>query len=169
MHLMWSNRYYQENKRILDIVDIFVYSTALQGFFLVVIGITTYITAIKLRAARAWRLTVAFKITSEAEMTTRRPEADRKDVSVTLMLIATSVWFTVCMTANLVVQIGRIVVPGFESYLLYPTLISSLWRFVFLLWALNSSLNFAVYYKMGSKFRNMVRYMLGRKSSRTNI
>ncbi|XP_025077792.1 uncharacterized protein LOC112554289 [Pomacea canaliculata] len=159
--------YYLQNQAIIDIFDVGVYSTTLPGIFLVVIIVTTVITSIKLRDALAWRLSIASKCKTTRARTWTRGERERrmtsKEVSVTMMLMVTSVLFIVCMTANLVLQICILVVPGFNFTGSYVSLVSALWAIINFLWALNFSLNFVVYHKMGSKFRHSVRNLIGWK------
>ncbi|XP_025077666.1 uncharacterized protein LOC112554214 [Pomacea canaliculata] len=157
----YITEFYQKNKGIIDIFDIFIYSTGLSGIFLVVIIISTCITAVKLRAALSWRLTTASETTTSATATTSTDRKMKsKEVNLTLMLMATSVWFTVCMAANFLIQICRLTVPGFNYGGEYFLLISPLFRIIYLLWAVNTSMNFVLYYKMGSKFRDTMNELL---------
>nr|KAG5700727.1 hypothetical protein BaRGS_029092 [Batillaria attramentaria] len=47
LSMVYVTQYYLQNKKILDIFDVFVYATALPAFFIIVIIITTVITAAK--------------------------------------------------------------------------------------------------------------------------
>ena len=52
---MLSNSYYLQNTIILDVIDIFALSMAVPIFWLVVITVTTAITASRLHCALKWR------------------------------------------------------------------------------------------------------------------
>nr|KAG5712282.1 hypothetical protein BaRGS_023861 [Batillaria attramentaria] len=106
-------KFYLDNQEILDIIDVFVYSTAFPAFFIIVIIITTTITAIKLRTAAKWRRQTANVISIPITTTTptaagqkTSAEMSSKEVALTRMLIATSVLFVVCTLPVLVVQIA---------------------------------------------------------------
>lgn len=147
----------------MDIVDVFVYAAALPGVFLVVIIVTTCITAIKLRAALVWRRSTTFKPTAKSPQTMKddlEVKMAKKEVGVTLMLLATSMSFIVCITPNFVFQVATILVPDLSYSGRYYNLTSALWNLVSFFRVVNSSVNFFVYFKMGSKFRETVRLIL---------
>ncbi|XP_025105883.1 uncharacterized protein LOC112571230 [Pomacea canaliculata] len=52
----YFTEYYLDNKRILDIIDIFIYATAFPIIILVINVIATAVTTVKVRHAAAWRL-----------------------------------------------------------------------------------------------------------------
>ncbi|XP_025077857.1 putative G-protein coupled receptor F59B2.13 [Pomacea canaliculata] len=161
--IVYVTPYYLRNKFILDIVDVFVYAAALPGVFLVVIIVTTCITAIKLRAALVWRRSTTFKPTAKSPQTMKddlEGKMARKEVGVTLMLLATSMSFIVCITPNFVFQVATILVPDLSYSGRYYNLTSALWNLVSFFRVVNSSVNFFVYFKMGSKFRETVRLIL---------
>ena len=83
-----------------------------------------------------------------------------REVALTRTLMATSVLFVLCLTPTLLVQLASFVWKELRQKGRHHNLFSALWSFVFLCKAINSSLNFFVYYAMGSRFRDMVRQLL---------
>ncbi|KAL8616030.1 hypothetical protein ACOMHN_014992 [Nucella lapillus] len=53
--IVYVTRYYLDNKELLDIFDVFFYATAFPAIFLLVVIVTTVVTAVKLRHVLAWR------------------------------------------------------------------------------------------------------------------
>ncbi|XP_025077588.1 uncharacterized protein LOC112554173 [Pomacea canaliculata] len=160
--------FYINNRSFLDIVDIYVYGFAFSGTFLIVVLVTTSITVVKLRSALAWRVRATSTTTTTSAMCTTSvtEHADvmmsSKDLSVTLMLVVTSALFVVHVTPNLCLQVSILIVPDLSSTGNYKSLSAIFWYIVTFLWTLNSSLNCVVYYKMSSRYREVVKALLSR-------
>ncbi|KAL8589823.1 hypothetical protein ACOMHN_020826 [Nucella lapillus] len=153
--IFYVTEYYIENKKILDILDIFVFATALVPLFVITVIITTIITAVKLRSALEWR----------QKSSTPHTSSESHMVAITRMLVATSVLFVTCTSPILIVQMAIFYVHKLESGGRYHNLRTLLWNVIDLLRCVNSSLNFFVYYRMGSRFRLTLKQLLpcGRK------
>ena len=74
-----------------------------------------------------------------------------KEVALTRMLMATSVLFVLCLAPTLLVQLATFLVSELRYNGRYHNLVVVLWALVSLCKVLNSSLNFFVYYAMGSR------------------
>ncbi|KAK7488353.1 hypothetical protein BaRGS_00020327 [Batillaria attramentaria] len=106
--IVYVTEYYLKNKEILDIFDVWFYSTAFPIFFLLVIAITTAVTAARLRTVTT---------TQDA-----KPAHSKREISLTKMLIATSVLFIVCLVPNVMVQI--------HTWITYATSYTDVWLVV---------------------------------------
>ncbi|KAL8603528.1 hypothetical protein ACOMHN_052757 [Nucella lapillus] len=159
--IVYVTDYYLENKEILDLFDVFLYATTLPALFLAVVAITTAITAIKLWKALAWRQQTASMTTSTTtEKTDNKTKALAKEAALTKTLIATSVLFIVCLVPILLVQMATFLVKDLNYDGRYHNLTSVLWQCINTFRCLNSSLNFFIYFYMGSKFRDTLRQIL---------
>ena len=146
------HRYYLDNKKILDILDVFLYATAIQSLFFIISVVTTAVTASKLRSAVKWRQ----QATSTSTATQNTPAGESKEIreiALTKMLVATSVLFVICMTPMLLVQLAMFLVPELRYGGLYHNLTAVVWSVISVFRCVNSSLNFFIYYRMGSRFR----------------
>ncbi|XP_076442683.1 uncharacterized protein LOC143281364 [Babylonia areolata] len=150
-YIVYVTEFYIKNQEIFDIFDIFVYATVLPFTFVTIVVITTIITAAKLRSAVKWRQQTSSAATGSCE--------DHM-LTLTRMLIATSVLFVVCLSPILMVQLSIFIVPDLSSGNKYHNLWSCLWKFIDVFRCLNSSLNFFVYYNMGSRFRQILKRLL---------
>ena len=83
-----------------------------------------------------------------------------KEVALTKMLVATSILFIVCLVPILMVQIATFLVKDLNYDGRYHNLTSVLWQSINAFRCLNSSLNFFIYFHMGSKFRETLRELL---------
>ena len=161
-------RYYQKNKEILDLFDVFLYATALPTVFLVTIIVTTSITAVKLRSALAWRQRSSSSASDTPSTGTNDSHKESREEALTKMLVATSVVFVLCLSPMLLVQITMFLVPELKYGGRYHNLMSVLWSVISVFRCFNSSLNFFVYCKMGSRFRQTLRQLLPCKRVKTS-
>ncbi|KAK7488368.1 hypothetical protein BaRGS_00020342 [Batillaria attramentaria] len=153
--------YYLQNQHILDIFDVWLYSTAFPFLFLIIITVTTAVTAARLRNVQAKRKrsldasSTAAATTSGTATTTQVPKSghSKRELAVTKMLIGTSILFIICLLPMLAVQVATFIVPDLSYEGHYYNLCSVLWNVISIFRCINSSTNFFVYYKMGSKFR----------------
>ncbi|XP_076441500.1 uncharacterized protein LOC143280656 [Babylonia areolata] len=158
--IVYVTDYYLDNKEILDLFDVFLYATTLPALFLVVVAVTTAVTAIKLRQALAWRQETAGTGTAASQDKDNKASMLTKEAALTRMLIATSVLFIVCLVPILLVQIATFLVPDLNYDGRYHNLTSVLWQCINSFRCLNSALNFFIYLRMGSKFRQTLTEML---------
>ncbi|XP_025104596.1 probable G-protein coupled receptor frpr-1 [Pomacea canaliculata] len=154
--VVYYTDYYINNREIIDIFDIFVYSMFIPLVAIVVTVITTAITAVKLCHAVTWR----DQTTTTVNIDTTKTRTSSKEVALTKMLIATSILFIVCVTPIIVVQMTMYFVKELNFNGRYVNLNDLLWVIISVLRMLNFSLNFYIYYNIGSKFRETLREML---------
>ena len=83
-----------------------------------------------------------------------------KEAALTKMLVATSILFIVCLVPILMVQIATFLVKDLNYDGRYHNLTSVLWQCINTFRCLNSSLNFFIYFRMGSKFRETLRELV---------
>ena len=138
----FPSNFYLENKFLVDVLNGVVYGLALPIFFLLVTTVTTVITAVKLRSAATWR-----------RGQTSAAEADSKEVAVTRMLIAVSCVFIVCSIPTILFKVTPFFLPGFAVGGKNHNLVLLGLCFIHYFPAINSSINFYFYVKMGSRFR----------------
>lgn len=149
----YPSDFYLENKRLMDIVNGLVYGVALPSFFVLATTVTTTITAVKLRGAATWRQNMS-SVTMES-----------KEIALTKMLIAVSCLFIVCTIPNVVLRITPLVVGEFRLGGRNQNLLLSGICVVYMANATNSAMNFIFYYKMGSKYRMVLKSMFTRKQN----
>nr|KAG5692786.1 hypothetical protein BaRGS_009402 [Batillaria attramentaria] len=138
-NIVYVTKYYLHNKRILDIVDVFVYATAFPALFLVVIIITTAVTTAKLRSAITFRQRSTLTPATATAPSDVKPAPSRKEVALTKMLVATSVLFIVCLTPNVAVQMTSFFVPDLGFNRRYHNLNIVLWSVISEFRVINSS------------------------------
>ena len=131
----------------------FLYATALPAIFLVISVVTTAVTANKLRSAVKWRQQVTSSTSTATQNTPAGDSKEIREIALTKMLIATSVLFVICMTPMLLVQLAMFLVPELRYGGLYHNLTAVVWSVISVFRCVNSSLNFFIYYRMGSRFR----------------
>ena len=83
-----------------------------------------------------------------------------REVALTRTLMATSVLFVLCLTPSLLVELASFVWQEIRPNGRHHNLYSALWALALLWKVLNSSMNFFVYYAMGSRFRDALRELL---------
>lgn len=154
----------------MDIIDIFIYGITILGCFLIVIMISTSMTIVKLCAALAWCMRVT-STTLTSTMTTTSVDDNpyvtmsSKDLSVTLMQVFTSALYIGHVTTNLLLQTCISLFPDFSPTGKHDNAAETLWKVVYLLRVFNSSINFVVYYTMGTTFRDSLTNMSRNKNT----
>nr|KAG5695160.1 hypothetical protein BaRGS_030206 [Batillaria attramentaria] len=134
---------YLDNVLLVDVLDTFVFTSSLPAVSLVVVVIATIITVVKLRAASSWR-----------EETSRNAVISRKEVALTRMLVVISCVYIACVSPRLFRSMARFLVPEFRPWGRLCNLVQVTESVENLLLALNSTINFFVYYTLGSKFKD---------------
>ncbi|KAK7505614.1 hypothetical protein BaRGS_00002885 [Batillaria attramentaria] len=158
--VIYVTDYYLAHKEIFDVIDVFIYSAAFPIVILTTVVITTVVTATKLQAASRWRQQSATAGMAIEQPNYNIPAISTKELALTKMLIATSLLLIVCMTPTLLVQLATFMVPDLNKLGRYHNLMIILWAGVTFFRVLNSSLNFFVYYYMGSKFRETLKQVV---------
>ena len=143
----YPSDFYLENKALMDILNGVMYGVVLPSFFVLATTLATAITAVKLRGAATWRQTTS-SVTMES-----------KEIALTKMLIAVSCLFIVCTIPNVVLRIAPLVVEEFRLGGRNQNLLLVGICVIYLANAINSAMNFIFYYKMGSKYRMVLRSM----------
>ncbi|PVD19268.1 hypothetical protein C0Q70_19754 [Pomacea canaliculata] len=142
--IFYVTSYYLENRDVLDIIDVYIYATALSGLFFLVIIVTTSIIVITIWSAMSQRESMTS--TDGANNRSKfKGRLSRKEMTVTKMLVGTSVLVIVCWTPSFVVQIINFTSKLDFNFALYPFL--SLFR------AVSVSTPVLFYSGVGSKFR----------------
>ncbi|KAL8589842.1 hypothetical protein ACOMHN_020845 [Nucella lapillus] len=136
--IVYVTEYYEKNKKILDLFDVFLYAIALPSIFLVTIIVTTIITATKLRSALKWR-----QRSSSASESLPTGSSENHKMALTRMLIVTSVLFVVCLSPMLIVQVTMFLVPELRYGGRFHNLMTILWSIISVFRCVNSSLNFS--------------------------
>ncbi|KAK7479626.1 hypothetical protein BaRGS_00029175 [Batillaria attramentaria] len=137
--------FYLENTEFVDLLQGYVYGLGMPLLFMLVVVVTTIVTIVKLRRMASWR-----------EQTSSATSVSSRDLALTRMLVGTSILFIVCSLPDLVHNATFLIIPELNAggryqnfhYMLYS--ISMFFNYV------NSSCNFFVYYRFGSKFRETV-------------
>ncbi|KAK7107824.1 galanin receptor 2b-like [Littorina saxatilis] len=139
--IMGTSEFYRQNQEAIDLLDYTVYGLLLPGIFISIVITTTIITSVKLRRVVNWRATTSSSNDSSRE------------VALTKVLICTSILFIVCFLPNLFFRLVCLVVENLKTGKRYHNM------YYVMLWLLdmasfvNSSLNFFVYYFMGTRYR----------------
>ena len=144
----YPSQFFVDNRFLVDVLNVVVYGLALPIFFFLTTTVTTVITAVKLRSAATWR-----------RGQTSAAEADSKEVAVTRMLIAVSCVFIVCSIPNNVMKLTPFFLPEFSKGIKNQNLLLLGHCLKHYIPAINSSINFFFYFKMGSRFRAVLKSM----------
>ncbi|CAL1538192.1 unnamed protein product, partial [Lymnaea stagnalis] len=115
----------------------------LTGFAVIIIG--TAILASRLKQISKWRLTAASNARSD--------EMQNRDTKIVKMVVFISANFIVCYLPGTVVFIWMMLDPGLRIDGRHSDLFQAAFATLFLLEALNASVNIFVYVGMSSKFR----------------
>ncbi|KAL8589835.1 hypothetical protein ACOMHN_020838 [Nucella lapillus] len=158
--IVYVTDYYLQNKNILDIFDIFVYALTLPSVFLAIVIVTTIITTAKLRSVLRWR-----QQSSSASGVQTSSTSETQMVALTWTLVATSVLFVLCTSPVLFVQMSIFFVKELKAGGRFHNLRTLSWGFIDLFRCINCSLNFFIYYRMGSRFRQTLKGLLGSKGT----
>nr|KAG5690902.1 hypothetical protein BaRGS_003393 [Batillaria attramentaria] len=144
-------QFYLDNRQVLDAFDGLVYGPITLGLFLGVTIVATGITSFKLRSVAAWR--------EKSASSSSKSNLEKKEVALTKMLVATSVVYILCHLPTLTFRISYFFVTDLSLTGRYFNAFLLMSRVLFLTGTVNSSINFIVYYAMGSRFRLTVKRM----------
>ena len=95
--------------------------------------------------------------------TDSRSTMTQKEVGLTRMLVAISVVYIVCVSPRVLRSLCRFLVPGFRSWGSLCNLVLLTEAVMNVLLALNSALNFFVFYWLGSRYRATLHRLGARK------
>ena len=152
-----AGEFYQNHEEIINYLDSFVFGIGISGAVSLVVTITTITTAMKIRQAALWR--AGTSSTSSSSSLSISP----REVALTKMLIGNSVLFTVCLFPLSVLRVVWFAFPdmdvGRRHHNFYMTIqwIEEIFSYV------NSAFNIVVYYTMGSRYRDTLWDIFGRK------
>lgn len=154
--------FYLDHKYVFDIIDVFIYAVIFTIALLFVIIITSIVTVVKLYEASRWRQQNGMGLSSMSKETKdSSSRLSSKEVAITRMLLASSLLFIVCFSPVVLLQLSIFLVPQLSMSGRYYNLLSVMWRLVSVLRMVNCSLNFIIYYLMGSRFRTTLWELLG--------
>ena len=146
MYVAVLSQFYIKNKLFVDIIYNYILAISIPFISLAVVVVSTSITVLFLRRAFAWKQTSANITASET-----------KETVVTKMLLLVCYVYVVCVTPSVA---NAFVVQFFEGWLPTGRYSNTFYVYVALmhtLTALNSSVNFFIYYSRGTKFRGTLR------------
>ncbi|KAK7491773.1 hypothetical protein BaRGS_00017029 [Batillaria attramentaria] len=153
---VYPREWYIQHKELVDYLDGF-YGLILPCIYVLVVTVTTVVTVVKITNITSWR-----EKTSSANASTR-------EIALTRMLIGTSILFLVCSVSHVVTRIMILFVPDFSIGGRYSNTFNFMSSVNELFTYINSSVNFFIYYSMGSKYKETVRRMFGRSSETKSI
>ena len=152
-----AGEFYQNQEKLINYLDSFVYGAGIPGMMIIVVTTTTITTAMKIRQAAAWRAGA-----SSAGGNSSSSSISPREVALTKMLIGISVLFIVCVSPFALFRFMWLFLPemdiGRRNQNLYLTGLWILESFS----CMNSSFNIFVYYTMGSRYRETLWALIGR-------
>ena len=147
----------------------FVFSSVFMNLlplaFILVFSITL---VIHMKRNALWRLQAANETVNPTNINSSDNRAQRKymaDMRVSKTVLTVSVASCILGFLYAVRSLMAAVVPGFQPMQTYGAEYKLSSRLLLLVSEINSSMNFAIYYKMGSKFRGTLRHLLRLKES----
>ncbi|XP_076447142.1 uncharacterized protein LOC143284321 [Babylonia areolata] len=152
-----GGEFYYRNQELVDYLDSLVFGMVVPGATMLVVTVTTIVTAVKLRQAVAWR-----SETSSGALSAR-------EVAVTKMLVVNSILFMVCGTPSLLFRFTILFFPKVKPGSQNQNLFLSLLWLVEIASYINSSFNIVVYHRMGSRFRDTLSMILCRWAKTTKV
>ena len=149
--------YHFRNKAMLEALNGVLYGFCLSVGCPVVVLITTTITAISLQQTVRWRSKTSSHVSSA------------KDIGVTKMLIALSIEFFVLSIPIIVLRVSPVFQPQLNAGGHYANAFLVLLGFAELSSYTSSSVNFFVYYFTGTKYRETLHDLVGRRTPSTKL
>ena len=152
-----AGEFYQNHEEIINYLDSFVFGIGISGAVSLVVTITTITTAMKIRQAALWRAGTSSTNSSSSLSISPR------EVALTKMLIGNSVLFTVCLFPLSVLRVVWFALPDMDvgrrhhNFYMTNQWIEEIFSYV------NSAFNIVVYYTMGSRYRDTLWEIFGRK------
>ncbi|XP_076462840.1 uncharacterized protein LOC143295153 [Babylonia areolata] len=142
---------YLNHQKVIDFFDSFVYGIAIPVVTIVVVIVTTTLTLIKLRQAAAWRSGTSSSGTVSA-----------REVALTMMLVYNSIFFIICVFPIALFRVVWPFIPEMSPGRRYHNLyFTGIW-FLDIMSYINATFNIAIYYSMGSRYRQTFWQLLGR-------
>ncbi|KAK7116346.1 hypothetical protein V1264_002040 [Littorina saxatilis] len=171
--MVLPSQLYQDNQVLLDVLDTIIFSSLVPTFSLVVVAVATTITAVKLRQAGNWRQHASGGGGGERESKGKEGGANtgsgadvinRKEAVLTRMLVAMSCVYIACVSPRVLRSLCRLLVPGFRAWGSMCNLMIATESLETMFLGINSSLNFFLFYSMGSRYRATLRRLLTRRT-----
>ncbi|KAL8621825.1 hypothetical protein ACOMHN_016311 [Nucella lapillus] len=159
MYAAVLSTFYLQNKVFVDVVYNYILAIALPFASLVVVVISTITTVIFLKRALSWKQ-------KSANLT---DTVDKKETAVTKMLLLVCYAYVIFVTPSVVNAFVVQFVDGWIPTGRYSNTFYVYVSLMHLLTALNSSLNFFIYYLRGSKFRSTLRQLCCGRSERKHV
>ncbi|KAL8567388.1 hypothetical protein ACOMHN_001776 [Nucella lapillus] len=146
-----EGEFYKANQEFIEYIDSIIFGAGIPGTVMTVVIFATALTIVKLRQAATWR--------SDTSGSTISPQ----EIALTKMLVVNSILFVVCFAPDAVNHLSRFFVREMRSGGRYHNFnLTALWIsdiFTFF----NATFNIFVYYTMGSRYRETLWSLFGRK------
>lgn len=139
---------YTKDKVVVEKVIFLVHSVAMSAISLISVLVCTLILIAKLKNKTKWRKTSAVVMASKEVATSAR------DANIVKMVTLIAIIFIVCFVPGTVNFFIMAYDTKFGATGEYQNLFFSVWSVTIFLETLNSSVNFFVYMRMSSKFRD---------------
>ncbi|XP_076462784.1 uncharacterized protein LOC143295106 [Babylonia areolata] len=143
--------FYFRYQQLVDALDGFVFGLGIPVVTMVVVMVTTVVTMVKLRQAAAWR-----------SGTSSSGSVSAREVALTVMLVYNSIFFVICVFPVALFRVVWLFIPemnaGRSQHNMFFTFLSS----ADIMSYINATFNIAVYYTMGSRYRQTFWQLLGR-------
>ena len=162
-----TTRFYADNRVVLDFVLVVLLPFVIPVVSFVVVTMATAITVFKLRVASKWRKgsTSSSAITTT---TTTIPQEDGKQphhhhhqAALTVVLVLLSCVYIACTAPLVAVTLVRLLVPDFSPDGRYSNICIASHLLGTVFSAVNSAVNFFVYYNRSSRFRDIFHGLCG--------
>ncbi|XP_076445901.1 uncharacterized protein LOC143283541 [Babylonia areolata] len=152
LNTLVNGDFYSAHKELIDIVDATVFGVVgVPMVTAVVVTVTTLITVVRLRQVVTWRLDTSSSLSA-------------REVALTRMLVVVSGVFLACVVPMALTPFLWLLVPEMNSGRRYHNLyLTSAW-ISNMLTVINSTFNIFVYYPMGSRYRETLWTLCGRKT-----
>ena len=108
---------------------------------------------------------VCLLTSSFSEQVTPVSSAERREASVTRMLVVVCVIFTICSSPAVARPFVDLFVDGFQPAMRYENIMYASISIMHMMTSFNSSINFVIYYVMSTRFRSTLKKMLKVKSA----
>ncbi|KAK7479024.1 hypothetical protein BaRGS_00029785 [Batillaria attramentaria] len=151
-----TSEFYRENKELVNQMDNVVYGVVTVGIFISVVTVATTITAVKLRQVATWREGTSSCTTSARE------------VALTRMLVSASVLFVVCYSPKFLFGFVCVFIPEMNAGRKFHNTFLMCTSLIEIMSAINSSVNFFIYYRLGSRYREVFWEMFRREKKSAN-
>ena len=103
-------------------------------------------------------------VSFSAQVTTSLSSAERREASVTRMLVVVCVIFIICTSLAVARPFVDLFVDGFQPAMRYENIMYASISIMHMMTSFNSSINFVIYYVMSTRFRDILKQMLKPKT-----